>query len=64
MPRNRTVRLAVLGSTVQRSAAPKYALRNGPAMKRRLVVGLFVVLSLLLITIYFHKKISPPGRAN
>lgn len=55
MPRNRTVRLAVLGSSVQR-AAEKYPSRGGAALRRRLVVGLLVVLSLLLITIYFRER--------
>ena len=55
MPRNRTVRLAVLGSSVQR-AAEKYPSRGGLALRRRLVVGVLVVLSLLLITIYFRES--------
>ena len=55
MPRNRTVRLAVLGSTVQRSAAPKSSSRSAPAVRRRLVVGGFVALSLLLITLFFRE---------
>jgi rod shape-determining protein MreC len=59
VPRNRTVRLAVLGSSVQRSAAAKYPSRSGTAFRRRLVVGLLVVLSLMLMTIYFRE--SPSG---
>ncbi|MGH3104688.1 MAG: rod shape-determining protein MreC [Gaiellaceae bacterium] len=59
MPRNRTVRLAVLGSSVQRAAAPKYPSRSGTALKRRLVVGFLVLLSLMLITIYFRE--TPSG---
>jgi rod shape-determining protein MreC len=55
VPRNRTVRLAVLGSSVQR-AAEKYPSRGGLALRRRLVVGVLVVLSLLLITIYFRES--------
>jgi rod shape-determining protein MreC len=59
VPRNRTVRLAVLGSTVQRSAAASSSSRSGTALRRRLVVGLLVLLSLLLMTIYFRE--SPSG---
>jgi rod shape-determining protein MreC len=55
VPRNRTVRLAVLGSSVQR-AAEKYPSRGGLALRRRLVVGVLVVLSLLMITIYFRES--------
>lgn len=58
MPRNRTVRLAVLGSSVQRAAAAKYPSRSGTALRRRLVVGLLVVLSLMLMTIYFRESSS------
>jgi rod shape-determining protein MreC len=59
VPRNRTVRLAVLGSSVQRSAAANSTSRSGTAFRRRLVVGLFVLLSLMLMTIYFRE--SPSG---
>jgi rod shape-determining protein MreC len=59
VPRNRTVRLAVLGSTVQRSAAANSTSRSGTALRRRLVVGLLVLLSLMLMTIYFRE--SPSG---
>lgn len=56
MPRNRTVRLAVLGSSVQRAAGAKYPSRSGTAVRRRLAVGILVVLSLMLITIYFRES--------
>jgi rod shape-determining protein MreC len=59
VPRNRTVRLAVLGSTVQRSAAASSTSRSGTALRRRLVVGLLVLLSLMMMTIYFRE--SPSG---
>jgi rod shape-determining protein MreC len=59
VPRNRTLRLAVLGSSVQRAAAPKYSSRAGVAFKRRLVMGILVLLSLMLITIYFRE--APTG---
>jgi rod shape-determining protein MreC len=55
VPRNRTVRLAVLGSTVQSSVPPKSSTRSGPALRRRLVVGVLVALSLVLITLYFRE---------
>lgn len=55
MPRNRTVRLAVLGSSVQRSASSKSSSRSGPALRRRLLVGVLVALSLVLITLYFRE---------
>jgi rod shape-determining protein MreC len=58
VPRNRTVRLAVLGSSVQR-AEPKYPSRSGTVLRRRLVVGLLVLLSLMLMTIYFRE--TPSG---
>jgi rod shape-determining protein MreC len=49
----------MLGSSVQRAAAPKYSSRTGIALKRRLVVAIFVLLSLMLITIYFRE--APTG---
>ena len=54
MPRNRTVRLAVLGSSVQRAAAPGYPSSRSSALKRRIVVGGLVLLSLVLITVSFR----------
>ena len=54
MPRNRTVRLAVLGSSVQRTAASGYPSNRSSAVRRRIVVGGLVVLSLVLITISFR----------
>ncbi len=56
MPRNRTVRLAVLGSSVQRTAASGYPSNRSSALKRRIVVGGLVVLSLVLITISFRSS--------
>jgi rod shape-determining protein MreC len=55
VPRNRTVRVAVLGSSVQRAASGYSSTRSG-AVKRRLVVGLLVLLSLVLITISFRSS--------
>ncbi len=54
MPRNRTVRVAVLGSSVQRSAAPGHTQTRSSAVKRRVVVGVLVLLSLVLITVSFR----------
>ena len=51
MPRNRTVRLAVLGSSVQRAAPSGYPSNRSSALKRRIVVGLLVLASLVLITV-------------
>lgn len=56
MPRNRTVRLAVLGSSVQRTASSGYPTNRSSAVKRRIVVGLLVLLSLLLITVSFRSS--------
>ena len=56
MARNRTARLAVLGSSVQRAAGSRYASRSGTAVKRRAVMGVLVLLSLVLITVYFRES--------
>ncbi len=50
-----TARLAVLGSSIQRSAPGAYTSRSGTALRRRIVVGVLVVLSLALLTIYFRE---------
>jgi rod shape-determining protein MreC len=54
VPRNRTVRLAVLGSSVQRAATSGYPSTRPSAVKRRVVVGGLVLLSFALITISFR----------
>jgi rod shape-determining protein MreC len=54
VPRNRTVRLAVLGSSVQRTAASGYPSSRSSALKRRIVIGGLVLLSLVLITVSFR----------
>jgi rod shape-determining protein MreC len=56
VPRNRTVRLAVLGSSVQRSAASGYPSTRSSAVRRRIVVGGLVLLSLVLITVSFRSS--------
>jgi rod shape-determining protein MreC len=54
VPRNRTVRLAVLGNSVQRAASSGYPSSRSSAVKRRIVVGVLVLLSLVLITLSFR----------
>jgi rod shape-determining protein MreC len=62
VPRNRTVRLAVLGSSVQRAASPGYPSTRSSALKRRIVVGGLVLLSLVLITISFRSDALDPAQ--
>lgn len=56
VPRNRTVRLAVLGSSVQKAAASGYPSSRSSALRRRIVVGGLVLLALLLITVSFRSS--------
>lgn len=56
MPRNRTVRLAVLGSSVQRAAPSGFPSSRSSAVKRRIIVGFLVLLSLVLITVSFRSS--------
>jgi rod shape-determining protein MreC len=56
VPRNRTVRLAVLGSSVQRAAPSGYPSSRSSALKRRIIVGVLVLLSLVLITVSFRSS--------
>jgi rod shape-determining protein MreC len=53
------VRVAALGSPVRRTVAPSYSSRTAGPLKRRLVVGLLVLTSLAMITVYFRE--SPNG---
>jgi rod shape-determining protein MreC len=55
-PRNRTVRFAVLGNSVQRAASSGYPSSRSSALKRRIVVGGLVLLSLVLITVSFRSS--------
>jgi rod shape-determining protein MreC len=51
------MRLAALGSTVQRAATPAYSSsRSASALRRRLVAGILIALSLVLITGYFRES--------
>jgi rod shape-determining protein MreC len=59
VPRNRSARLAVLGSS-QRSTTSSYPPRlsgrfSGP-VKRRIVLGVLIVVSLVMITVYFRES--------
>jgi rod shape-determining protein MreC len=51
--------VAALGSPVRRAVAPRYSPRTSGPLKRRLVVGLLVLASLAMITVYFRE--SPNG---
>ena len=56
MPRERTARAAVLGSSVQRAAASAYPSRSRSVLRRRAVLGGLVLLSLVLITLSFRNS--------
>ncbi len=51
--------MAALGSPVRRAVAPRYSSRTSGPLRRRLVVGLLVLVSLAMITVYFRE--SPNG---
>jgi rod shape-determining protein MreC len=53
--RSRSARIAVLGSPAPRSRPAGLSSRSATALKRRVVAGLLVLLSLVLITIYFRE---------
>jgi rod shape-determining protein MreC len=59
-PPNRTARVAVLGSSVQRSRSSQYPSRGRSALVRRSVLGVLVVLALALLTISFRSPTSGP----
>ena len=56
MPRNRSARLALLGSSAQRPATAAYPSRSSGPLKRRIVLGVLVAISLVLITVYFRES--------
>jgi len=60
VPRNRTVRVAVLGSSVQRAAASGFPSTRSSALKRRIVVVGLVLLSLVLLTLSFRSSALDP----
>jgi rod shape-determining protein MreC len=57
-PPNRTARVAVLGSSVQRSRSSQYPSRGRSALVRRVVLGVLVLLALALLTISFRSPTS------
>jgi rod shape-determining protein MreC len=59
VPRNRSGGLAALSSSVRRTPRP-YSARKSPPLKRRLVVGLLALASLVLITGYFRESEDGP----
>ena len=60
MPRNRTARLAVLGSAERRASASSSLARDRKTLRRRLIVVVLVLLSLALLTISFRESSSGP----
>jgi rod shape-determining protein MreC len=54
--RNPRVRVAVLGSSVQKSASSGYSSNRSSALRRRIVVGGLVLLALVLITVSFRSS--------
>ena len=57
-PPNRTARVAVLGSSVQRSKSDRYPSRARSAVVRRLVLAVLVLGALALLTISFRSPTS------
>ena len=51
--------MAALGSPVRRAVAPRYSSRTTGPLRRRLVIGLLILLSMAMITVYFRE--SPSG---
>jgi rod shape-determining protein MreC len=60
VPRNRIARAAVLAGSVQRSAASSYSSRNRSVVRRRVVLGILVLLALVLITVSVREGDSGP----
>jgi len=60
LPRNRTARSAVLGLPVRRSAPRSHSSRTSSAVRRRIVLGALVLLSLALITVSFREQSDGP----
>jgi rod shape-determining protein MreC len=54
------VRVAALGTPVQRSAPSSSSARTSPVLRRRIAVGVLVVVSLALVTVYFRESDSGP----
>jgi len=64
VPRNRTVRSAVLGVSARRPAAGKASSRTSAVLRRRLVVGTLVLVSLVLVTVSFGRDTGPLSGAQ
>src|SRR5919107_4231836 len=60
VPRNRTARSAVLGLPVRRPAPRTLSSRSTSAVRRRIVLGLLVLLALALITGSFREISDGP----
>ena len=60
LPRNRTAKSAVLGLPVRRSAPRSHSSRTSSAVRRRIVLGALVLLSLALITVSFREDSDGP----
>jgi rod shape-determining protein MreC len=60
VPRNRKARLAVLGSAERRASAPSTLARDRKTIRRRLVVVVLALLSLMLLTVYFRESSNGP----
>jgi rod shape-determining protein MreC len=60
VPRNRTARSAVLGLPVRRTASRPLSSRSTSALRRRIVLGTLVLLSLALITASFRENADGP----
>ena len=60
VPRNRTARSAVLGFPVRRPAPRPLSSRSTSALRRRIVLGLLVVVALTLITVSFRESSDGP----
>lgn len=56
MPRNRSVRVAAIGSSAQRPGASPPSSRTSAVIRRRLVVAALVLVSLALVTVYFRES--------
>jgi rod shape-determining protein MreC len=56
MPRQRSARSAALGVTVRRIPTTPLSQRSAGALRRRLVVGVLVLLALVLITLSFRSE--------
>jgi rod shape-determining protein MreC len=50
----------MLGSSAQRPSSAHYPSRSGGPLRRRIILGVLVVVSLVLITVYFRESDSGP----